>query len=296
MSARLSAAMSHDLPTVPDPGPAASPGAVSRVSPLRRRAVRVGAAAALAAVGLVAVGGAVAWAVAGDDEPAADQTGGQAHVHDEAAGGSDGSGATAAAAAPGRRAHHPAHRPGAAGHRHEPLPAYDERYADASAEERAAADELLVDVRATLESYADVDAALAAGYQAPRHPHSARRHYLNPSVAEDGAVLDPTRPNGLIYYTPDDADPVLVGAFFIAPPGTPAPTPAGDLAVWHSHNPSCTDFFATPDAPCTDVRRMLHVWTVDQLEVVSRRTGEPVELDVTDPFGTPFRASVAKVT
>jgi hypothetical protein len=38
---------------------------------------------------------------------------------------------------------------------------------------------------------------------------------------------------------------------------------------------------------------MLHVWIVDQVELVGRRD-QPVEVEVVDPFGAPFRASVAR--
>ena len=62
--------------------------------------------------------------------------------------------------------------------------------------------------------------------------------------------------------------------------------------MWHSHDPSCPAFFATADEPCTEARRMLHVWTADRVEIESRRNG-PVEVEVIDPFGAPFRASIA---
>jgi hypothetical protein len=71
--------------------------------------------------------------------------------------------------------------------------------------------------------------------------------------------------------------------------------PAGDLVLWHSHNPSCASFFATAAAPCTDTGRMLHVWTVEQATITPLRTGSTIEIKVTDPFGAPFGASVERV-
>lgn len=80
--------------------------------------------------------------------------------------------------------------------------------------------------------------------------------------------------------------------------------PAGDLVVWHSHNPSCTGFLVTEAQPCTDTVRMLHIWTADEVELVRRqqrqqpqtgRTGKTVEVRITDPFGVPFRASIAPI-
>jgi hypothetical protein len=187
------------------------------------------------------------------------------------------------------------HRGRGARHAHEPLTPYDERYAAASDDERAAADALLADVRATLAAYEDVDAAVAAGYRTRREPPGLFAHYLDRSVAEDGHLLDPARPNGLVYYTGGDGDPVLLGAFFVAPPGVEVPATTGDLVVWHSHNRGCPGFFATDAEPCTDVRRMVHVWTIDQVELTAPRTGRTVAVEVTDPFGAPFRASVDRV-
>jgi hypothetical protein len=185
------------------------------------------------------------------------------------------------------------------GHHHPALPPYAERYAAATPEDQQAADDLLADVRSTLAAYADVDAAVAAGYRAPRRQGGPLAHYLNPELARSGDVLDPAQPSGLVYFTGGTGDPVLLGAFFVAPAGTPAPMPAGDLVVWHSHNPACPDFFATPDEPCLDARRMLHVWTVDEVTLPGgrrfNRDGRPVTVQVVDPFGVPFRASVEKV-
>jgi hypothetical protein len=233
------------------------------------RAVRYGVGAALLVVGVL-VGGTVAFAST-------------SHASDEPE--------SSTADASGDTPHHHRHE-----HDHPQLPPYEQRYASASPEEQAAADALLADVRTTLAAYEDVDAAVAAGYQAPRHPRGPIAHYVNPSVADEGHLLDPSHPNGLVYYTGGNDGPVLLGAFFVTPPGTAAPTPAGDLVVWHSHNPGCPGVFATADAPCTDVRRMLHVWTAEQVSVASRRTGQPIEVQVTDPFGVPFGASVTRVS
>ena len=96
-----------------------------------------------------------------------------------------------------------------------------------------------------------------------------------------------------MYYTVDGQTPVLLGAVFVAPRGVEAPTPAADLVVWHSHDPTCAGFFATAADPCTSTRRMLHVWTVDTTTVF-RKTGRSVDVRVTDPFGAPFFASVVR--
>jgi hypothetical protein len=255
-------------------------------APRRLRSVRVGVAIAVA-VGVVAAGGAMAWALGADDRPADehqhDSEHGHEHEHEhDADHDPDGDAAVGA-----RHSH---------GHDHPELPPYDERYANASEDEREAADALLADVRHTLAGYADPDAAVAAGYRPATNPRGPIVHYANPQVVRDGHVLDPAHPNGLVYYTPPEGDPVLLGAFFVVPPGTPAPTPAGDLLVWHSHNPSCSQFFVEDGRDdCIDTRRMVHVWTAEQVELTSRRTGQPVDVRITDPFGAPFKASVERI-
>jgi hypothetical protein len=230
---------------------------------------------AVAVVGAALVGSAVAYANA-DDDPAApaDEAAAEHTDHTEHTG----------HGAPGKHGDHPTLTP------------YDERYAAAGDDEQASADRLRADVTDTLAAYADVDAAVAAGYRAPRRPKGTRWHYLNRTLAHDDDVLDPAHPEGLVYLTVEGRDPVLLGAFFVAPPGVEAPRPAGDLVVWHSHDADCPGFFATADAPCTDVRRMLHVWTADRVTVTGRgRAHRTAEVRVVDPFGAPFDAAVEVV-
>ena len=254
----------------------------------------VRAKAGAAATGAVVVSFAIvggAWAMSGghDHEHAAaaavvaPDDDGDGHEH-AAAEGDEGQTAADDGAAVARPSHdHPALAP------------YAERYADASDDERAAADALLATTRSSLVPYADVDDAVAGGYLPPASPMGPMHHYRNPGFVRDGAALDPQRPEGLVYYSVEGREPVLVGAFFVAPRETPAPAPAGELVVWHSHNPSCAAFFATDDEPCTDTLRMLHVWTVDGVDLVRPRTGQTVGVTISDPFGAPFHASIAMV-
>ncbi|MGI5160241.1 hypothetical protein [Microbispora sp. CA-102843] len=72
----------------------------------------------------------------------------------------------------------------------------------------------------------------------------------NPALLQDGLVLDPAKPEVLVYH----GGKTLLGAVFVMPPGTRGPA-IGPLTPWHSHTcPLC-------DPPGeTD---MLHVWLVD---------------------------------
>jgi hypothetical protein len=241
-------------------------------TPSRPRWAGRWALAGVVAVGGLVAAGAVAWAEA----PAGPETG------------------AATVPRPG-----PGDPPGARHHArdHTDRAPYDERYAAATPGEQEAADTLLADVEAALAAYADPEAAEAAGY-APRRPDRARGgvvHYLNRDLARDGTVLDPARPDGLVYHTGGER-PVLLGAFFVAPRGTTAPSPAPDLVTWHTHDPACPAFFVTDAEPCTGSRRMLHVWTAGDVALTSPRTGRTVEVRVADPFGAPFTASIARAS
>ena len=158
-----------------------------------------------------------------------------------------------------------------------------------------AADDLVDRVLATLDAYADVGAALPRDTGA-RMRHAARpRTTRNPTFIRDDDVLDPKRPEGLVYFDREGTLPVLLGAFFVAPAGIDAPAPAGNLVVWHSHDPRCAAFNATPEAPCTETRRMLHVWTIDDA-VLTRRTGEPSPSgyrSVRSPFGASIEQALS---
>lgn len=260
-------------------------------SPTRHRRLPLALVALLVGVSAAVGGGAVALATSGDDTQSAGSPG-TSTTHSHSTTTDSPSTATTAHTHPPAGSGLP---PAAGTHAgHPELAPYADRLADASPRDRAAADDLRDAVRTTLAAYADVEAAVAAGYRPPRDPRGPTEHYSSPAAGRDGAVLDPTRPEGLVYYTVAGRTPVLLGAFFVAPRGVDASTPAGDLVVWHSHDPACAGFFATNAAPCTSTRRMLHVWTVDTTTVFARRTGRSVDVRVTDPFGAPFFKSVVR--
>jgi len=238
------------------------------------------AAATAAVLAAVAVTAAVGWALGGGGEHDHTEPVAGGHDHATASGDDDGDGSSMRAL-PG--AGHPAHPP---------LPGYDQRHAAASEAERAAAGSLLVEVGASLVRYADPEAAIADGYVPPPAPTGPLWYYTNRSAIGDASVLEPDQPEGLVYLTVEGEAPTLLGSFFIAPPGTEAPAPAGDLVVWHSHSTRCPQFHVTDTQPRADTVRMLHVWTAGEVELVDRRTGRTVTATFSDPFGAPFKASV----
>lgn len=127
--------------------------------------------------------------------------------------------------------------------------------ATATDADRAGAEKLLNDTRAGAARFADFSVAEAEGYVEGRLARSrpiGPAHYLNPAYVSDGALLDPTRPEGLVYLKLPDGRKQLLGVFYVAPYGQ-GPTPGGPLTVWHTH----------AEQPGPGAREMLHVWLFD---------------------------------
>jgi hypothetical protein len=75
-------------------------------------------------------------------------------------------------------------------------------------------------------------------------------HYINPDEVQSPAVLDPNRPEGIIYEGHR-----VIGAVFIMPRvEDTGPRIAGCLTGWHRHVDA--DGQPTPEA--------MHVWIVDR--------------------------------
>lgn len=155
-----------------------------------------------------------------------------------------------------------------------------------TAEQQAAAARLLADTRAAIAPYRDPAAARAAGYR-PNPGPERLQHWQNKAY-ERGPVLDPRRPQALVYAR-GRSGPVLAGAMFQLPRrGMTGPDPGGPLTAWHSHDNICFTpvgfelSLATPYGACplgaisVSVPPMLHVWTVDN------PTGGPFAIDL-DP-------------
>jgi hypothetical protein len=100
-------------------------------------------------------------------------------------------------------------------------------------------------------------------------------HYENKRFAKDSAVLDPARPENLVYVrTPDG--PLLAGVVYVMPrPEMRAPRPGGPITNFHTHSlciaPSppwiaglLSPFGACPAGSVNVVTpEMMHVWLLD---------------------------------
>jgi hypothetical protein len=145
----------------------------------------------------------------------------------------------------------------------------------ASPDQVAAAAQLYAQTKAALVPYEDWHKAWAAGYRPEGAAKMPSQHWSNQAYVDAGYVLDPHRPQGLVYANTKHG-PVLLGAMFqMKHLGQFGPDPGGPLTAWHQHENICvTPFgfefsFMTPFATCPigaiDISAppMLHIWIVD---------------------------------
>jgi hypothetical protein len=115
---------------------------------------------------------------------------------------------------------------------------------EATAAERAAADDLIATARKALARYADISVAAADGYNV-KGIYGLDFHAQNPANENDGRILDVAHPETLVYAVAPNGQPVLMGAMFLMPKiGEAGPAIGGPLTVWHAHQHIC--FSLTP--------------------------------------------------
>jgi hypothetical protein len=146
--------------------------------------------------------------------------------------------------------------------------------AEATPEQRQAAFRLLNDTAASIARYRDPAAAIAAGYEpGPVSSAEPLRHFENKANAQ--VILDPNRPQALVYAQTKHGLK-LIGAMYQMPrAGQWGPDPGGHLTQWHQHEGICFSpfgfefSFETPFWTCpvgsTSITTppMLHVWIID---------------------------------
>jgi hypothetical protein len=145
----------------------------------------------------------------------------------------------------------------------------------ATPEQVAAAQTLYDQTAAAIAPYRDWRQAWAVGYRPNGSQSMPSTHWMNQHYLEAGYVMDPQRPQGLVYANSKHG-PVLLGAMFqMKTIGQFGPDPGGPLTAWHQHQNICVTPFGlefslmTPTATCpvgavdVSVPAMLHVWIVD---------------------------------
>ena len=141
----------------------------------------------------------------------------------------------------------------------------------------AAANQLVADTRRGLTRFADLRDARRAGYAPHERVRRPLKHYFKAAYVIDGRVLDPTRPEGLLYAN-TDRGPVLVAAVYMMNrAGEPGREVGGCLTRWHVHDDLCSRDPAKglisgartrggrcpPGQVAWAAPPFLHVWTID---------------------------------
>jgi hypothetical protein len=166
--------------------------------------------------------------------------------------------------------------------------------AAATEAERASAEALWTASMAAAERWRDPQVAAAAGFRfegtgGAAEPERRGRflHVPNPAWRADGRVLDPTRPQTLVYWRAPGDRLVLVGVMYTAARGAPGPAVGGPITRWHDHE-SCRD-------PATRAKLGRPVAGACPPGQVYRRSGEMMHVWFTDDLATAFarRAPVA---
>lgn len=106
--------------------------------------------------------------------------------------------------------------------------------ARATAGQREAAVGLIAATGRTLARYAQVAVARAEGFVPVDDTH-----WVSHRNVADGRILDPDRPESLVYLPegggPEGRDPLLAGAMYVLTDRRPGPQVGGPLTVWHFH-------------------------------------------------------------
>lgn len=108
-------------------------------------------------------------------------------------------------------------------------------------QQQAAAEQLVVLTIARLPQWADQKVAFAHGFTSIGDGFTGIEHLINRSFMTDKTVLDPDRPESLVYDT-SKGKPTLVAAMYMVAPGTPlsdVPDVGGALVQWHIHDNLC---------------------------------------------------------
>jgi hypothetical protein len=161
-----------------------------------------------------------------------------------------------------------------------------EKVAAASDDERARAEGLWKASVAGAERWRDPAAAAAAGFRFRDEDQAGRGrtvrflHVPNPAWRADGRLLDPARPETLVYWNGPGDRLTLVGVMYTAPRGTHGPTVGGPITRWHTHE-SCRD----PDTRAKLGRPVDGACPQGQ---VHRRSGEMMHVWFTDDLATAF--------
>jgi hypothetical protein len=109
-----------------------------------------------------------------------------------------------------------------------------------SAAQIKGANDLVAMTRQGLVRFADLNVARAAGYAPHHRGRESVKHYFNPAHILDGRVLDPARPEGLMYAHTDRGPALIAAVWLMNHTGEPGVPVGGCLTPWHEHDNLCS--------------------------------------------------------
>jgi hypothetical protein len=138
----------------------------------------------------------------------------------------------------------------------------------------AAAQALADATKVAMAKYAHLDDAIAAGFVLPKPGQGPDVHMEHKANRSDGRVLDPERPETLVYAISGGTATLLGVVFVMEKAGVAAPEPGGPITRWHAHNICLTLLppgfgIVSPFGSCPALSinlttpEMMHVWVVD---------------------------------
>lgn len=109
-------------------------------------------------------------------------------------------------------------------------------------QQQAAAENLVSETIVRLPKWSDYHTAEAAGFYSIGDGLTGVEHYINDANLDDDTILDPDKPESLVYDTSKRGQKKLVAAMYMLKRGTPfseVPDIGGKLMQWHIHNNLC---------------------------------------------------------
>lgn len=143
-------------------------------------------------------------------------------------------------------------------------------------EQRAAAEQLLVETTEAMKAFPDEAAVQAAGFISIGDGATGWEHYINIERIADPRILDPDDIESIVLKVNPDGTKEVASAMYLLPFGTTmadAPDIAGDLTPWHDHQNLCWEGARVvgttgPDGSCArgefrPTQPMIHVWVIE---------------------------------
>ena len=107
--------------------------------------------------------------------------------------------------------------------------------------EQLRAEKLIEKTIADLKFFATPAEAYAAGYRTIGDSLTGDEHYINWSYVDDGHILDPARPESVVYENHGDGQRAVAAMYMLPFGATFAQVPdvGGSLTQWHVHRDLC---------------------------------------------------------